>query len=140
MASSALDRLKNLTSKISSYEIARKENLKTMQTLFETLQVSKKLDTFEKMFEFQALNLSGVSLAAEDLGTIKEKKYVQIIAIEYQKDAKVKNKNISLGYFGRSEKLPKELKNDIIKFILCWRFEKTFRTLEHYYLMLERCD
>ena len=58
----------------------------------------------------------------------KEKK-----AIIYDKNANVKNKNISLGYFGRAEKVSAALKKSIITFVLSWRFEKSFRTLEHYH-------
>jgi len=134
--SSALERLKSLTAKISSYELARKENMKILQTLFERLELSVKVGTFENIFNFKAINLSGVSLVNETLGEIKEGKYVQIIAIAYDKNAKVKNKNISLGYYGRTEKIDIALKEDIIAFILRWRFEKSFMTLEHYYEML----
>lgn len=136
--SSALDRLKELTSKISSYELARKENLRTLQTLFETLGLGDKVGEFHDLFEFKAINLSGISLAEEDIGTIKEGKYLQIIGIKYDKNAKVKNRNISLGYYGRVEKVDADVRNTIVKFIIAWRFEKSFRTLEHYYIMLER--
>jgi phosphoglucomutase len=134
--SSALDRLKNLTAKISSYELSRKENLKELERLYEKLHVNEKVSSFGDLFEFKAINLSGVSLNADDLGTIKEKKYVQIIAITYDKSSQVKNKNSSLGYFGRAEKIDGELKNEIIAFILRWRFEKSFITLEHYHTMI----
>lgn len=135
--SSALDRLKNLTAKISSYELSRKENLKALETLYEKLHVNQKVSTFQELFDFKAINLSGISLNSEELGVLQEKKYVQIIAITYDKNSKVKNKNSSLGYFGRSEKLESELKSDIIAFVLRWRFEKSFMTLEHYHIMLE---
>lgn len=134
--SSALDRLKSLTAKISSYELARKENMKALEALFKQLNLEEKAGNFSAIFEYKAINLSGVSLATETLGEIKEGKYVQIIAISYDKDAKVKNRNISLGYYGRSEKIDVAQKEDIIAFILRWRFEKSFMTLEHYYDML----
>ena len=134
--SSALDRLKNLTAKISSYELARKENIKLLRTFFTDLHIDDKVDDFDDLFSFKAINLSGISLNAEDLGTIKEGKYVQIIAISYDKNAVVKNKNISLGYFGRAEKVDEKLREAIITFILRWRFEKSFRTLEHYHTMI----
>jgi hypothetical protein len=136
--SSALDRLKELTSKISSYELARKENLRTLALLFETLELAAKVGAFNEIFEFKAINLSGISLSQEDIGTIKEGKYLQIIGIKYDKEAKVKNRNISLGYYGRVEKVDEKLRETIIHFIIAWRFEKSFRTLEHYYGMLER--
>jgi len=136
--SSALERLKELTSKISSYELARKENMRTLAELFETLDLTEKVGEFHDIFEFKAINLSGISLTEEDIGTIKEGKYLQIIGIKYDKTAKVKNRNISLGYYGRVEKVDESVRNTIVKFIIAWRFEKSFRTLEHYYTMLEK--
>jgi len=136
--SSALDRLKELTSKISSYELARKENMRILAQLFERLSLSAKVGAFQELFTFKAINLSGISLAEEDIGTIKEGKYLQIIGIKYDKSAKVKNRNISLAYYGRVEKVDQAIRNDIINFIIAWRFEKSFRTLEHYYTMLEK--
>lgn len=134
--SSALDRLKNLTAQISSYELERKSNLKQIEELYIKLGINTKVDSFEDLFEYKAINLSGLSLSDEDLGSIKEGKYAQIIAIIYDKNAKVKNKNISLGYCGRAEKLAPEQKRDIITFVLGWRFEKSFRTLEHYHNLM----
>lgn len=55
--SSALDRLKNLTNKISGYEVARKENLKILEELFVELSIDKKVETFGELFEFKAINL-----------------------------------------------------------------------------------
>jgi len=134
--SSPLDRLKNLTAQISSYELERKSNLKSLEELYRKLGIDTKVGAFDELFEFKAINLSGLSLADEDLGTIKEGKYAQIIAIIYDKEAKVKNKNISLAYYGRAEKLSPLLKRDIIAFVLGWRFEKSFRTLEHYHNLM----
>jgi len=134
--SSALDRLKHLTAKITSYELARKENLKALEALYEKLHINEKVATFQDLFAFKAMNLSGLSLQSENLGAIKEKKYVQIIAITYDNTSKVKNKNSSLGYFGRSEKIDVTLKNEIVAFVLRWRFEKSFMTLEHYHDMI----
>ena len=136
--SSALERLKELTSKISSYELARKENKRTLASLFDTLNLTGKVGEFHEVFEFKAINLSGISLTEDDIGTIKEGKYLQIIGIKYDREAKVKNRNISLGYYGRVEKVEAELRATIVKFIIAWRFEKSFRTLEHYYTMLEK--
>ena len=135
--SSALDRLKNLTSKISGYEMSRKENLKLLEELYNSLHVNDKVEDFSDLFFFKAINLSGVSLKSEELGEIKKGKYLQILAISYDKDAKVKSKNISLAYFGRIEKVDEKIKNDVIAFVLRWRFEKSFMTLEHYHNLLE---
>ncbi len=134
--SSALDRLKNLTAKISSYEVARKENMKLLKALYEQLLITDKVENFPDLFHFKAINLSGVSLSDESLGEIKEGKYLQIIAIIYDREAKVKNRNISLGYFGRAEKVDPVRVNEIVAFVLRWRFEKSFMTLEHYHTMI----
>ena len=134
--SSALDRLKNLTKKISSYEMARKENLALLEKLFYELEIFKKVDEFSKLFDFKAINLSGASLLEESLGEIKEGKYLQILAIAYDKEAAVKSKNISLAYYGRVENVDVDLKNRVVEFIIRYRFEKSFMTLEHYHDML----
>ncbi|WP_457743331.1 hypothetical protein [Sulfurimonas sp.] len=134
--SSALDRLKNLTNKISGYETARKENLVVLKKLFDDLGINKKVDNFTQLFDFKAVNLSGASLQKENLGEIKEGKYLQILAISYDKEATVKSKNISLGYFGRAENVDVEFKNKVVEFIIRYRFEKSFITLEHYNGML----
>jgi hypothetical protein len=137
MMSSALDRLKHLTNKISSYEMARKTNLEILKRLFVELEIGKKVETFEELFEFKAINLSGASLHAEDLGAIKKGKYLQILAISYDKEAVVKSKNTSLGYFGKAQNVDSELKEKVVEFIIRFRFEKSFMTLEHYHGMLE---
>lgn len=134
---SALDRLKNLTNKISGYERARKENLALLQTLYNELGIHHKVGEFSALFDFKAINLSGASLQSESLGEIKKGKYLQILAIGYDKDAVVKSKNISLGYFGKAENVDVALKNKVVEFIIRFRFEKSFMTLEHYYVMLE---
>lgn len=134
--SSALDRLKNLTAQISSYELERKNNLKTLEMLYVSLGIENKVPLFHDLFNYKAINLSGISLSDESLGLVKEGKYAQIIGILYDNTAKVKNKNVSLGYFGRVEKVSEEIKRDIITFVLGWRFEKSFRTLEHYHNLM----
>ncbi len=135
--SSALERLKNLTSKITSYELSRKQNLIKLEKLYSSLGIDEKVDTFVELFGFKAINLSGISLSEDSLGKIQEGKYVQLIAISYDSSAVVKNKNSSLGYFGRSEKVEDDLRYKIINFVLCWRFEKSFRTLEHYNTLID---
>ncbi|CAI6145422.1 MAG: hypothetical protein SPLUMA1_SPLUMAMAG1_00012 [uncultured Sulfurimonas sp.] len=134
--SSALDRLKNLTNKISSYELTRKNNIVKLRELFTLIGIDKKIDTFEDLFLFKAINLSGASLLEDNLGEIKEGKYLQILAISYDKNAKVKSKNTSLAYFGRVESVECDLKDSIVEFIIRYRFEKSFMTLEHYNGML----
>jgi hypothetical protein len=134
--SSALDRLKNLTSKISGYEVARRDNLKILEDLYKELQIDKKVETFGELFTFKAINLSGASLLSESLGEVKKGKYLQILAISYDKEAIVKSKNISLGYYGKAQNVDVTLKNKIVEFIMRFRFEKSFMTLEHYYDVL----
>jgi hypothetical protein len=135
--SSALDRLKDLTNKISSYEKVRKNNLVKLRSLFEEIGFSNKVESFDDIFEFKAINLSGASLLQENLGEIKKGKYLQVLAISYDKEASVKSKNISLGYFGKSENVDTDLKDKIVEFIIRYRFEKSFMTLEHYNDMLK---
>ncbi len=134
--SSALDRLKKLTSKISSYETARKENLAILKDLFHETGIDKKVHDFESLFHFKAINLSGASLLGENLGEIKKGKYLQVLAIDYDKNASVKSKNISLAYYGRVESVDSTLKDKVVEFIIRYRFEKSFMTLEHYHEML----
>ncbi|MGE4420225.1 MAG: hypothetical protein AB7D38_10415 [Sulfurimonas sp.] len=135
--SSALDRLKSITNKISSYERARKENLVLLQALYDELHINEKVEEFSELFQFKAINLSGASLLSESLGEIKKGKYLQILAIGYDKDAVIKSKNVSLGYFGKAQNVDETLKNKIVEFIIRFRFEKSFMTLEHYHGMLE---
>ena len=134
--STALDRLKNLANKITSYEKVRKENIERLKILFKEIGISDKVDEFEDIFEFKAINLSGASLLEENLGEIKKGKYLQILAIAYDKEASIKSKNISLGYYGKSESVEELLKDKIVEFIIRYRFEKSFMTLEHYNGML----
>ena len=134
--SSALDRLKNLTKKISSYETARKENLKILENLFAKTGINKKVDNFSDLFNFKAINLSGASLLSANLGEIKKGKYLQVLAISYDKNAMQKSKNVSLAYFGKAEMVDSELKNMVVEFIIRYRFEKSFITLENYYGMI----
>ncbi len=136
--SSPLDRLKSLTNKISSYEVARKENLVILKKLYNELNISDKVENFEMLFEFKALNLSGASLSPENFGEIKKGRYLQLLAISYDKNAKIKSKNISLGYFGRVENVDEKLKNRVVEFVIRFRFEKSFMNLQHYSDLLER--
>jgi hypothetical protein len=134
--STALDRLKNLTNKISSYELARKENMILLKKLYKEVGIDKKVKNFDDLFSFKAINLSGASLVEENLGEIKEGKYLQVLAISYDKEAKVKTTNVSLAYFGRVENVDVGFKDSVVEFIIRYRFEKSFMTLEHYNNML----
>ncbi|MDQ1263361.1 MAG: hypothetical protein QG559_362 [Campylobacterota bacterium] len=138
--SSALDRLKSITNKISSYERARKENLAILEGLYKELGIDQKVSLFSDLFSFKAINLSGASLLSESLGEIKEGKYLQVLAIGYDKEAVIKSKNISLGYFGKVQSVDKMLKDKVVEFVIRFRFEKSFMALEHYYTMLDKFE
>ena len=120
----------------------RKENINLVNELYIKLNIYTKSPDFGEIFLYKAMNLSGVGLKEEDFGEVREGKYIQIIAITYEPDAngKKKAKNISLGYFGKAQTLDPELKNDIIEFVLRWRYEKAFQTLGHYKHLIARLD
>jgi len=136
--SNKIDRLKELANELSSYEIDRKKNQKRLKELFDILGLSAKIEDFKKIFEFKAMNLSGISLNYSTLGKISEGKYAQIIAITYEEEeGKKRAKNVNLKYFGRVEKLDSQLKSEIIEFILRWRLEKSFLGVDHYRKMIK---
>ena len=118
----------------------RIENMKRVKELYHKLHIFEKSPEFENLFIYKAMNLSGIGLKEEDFGEIREGKYIQIIAITYEpdKNGKKKAKNISLGYFGKAETLAPERKNDIIEFVLRWRYEKAFQNVEHYKDLIEK--
>jgi hypothetical protein len=106
------------------------------------LKTFEKSPDIDKIFVYKAMNLSGIGLKENDFGEVREGKYIQIIAITYEpdKNGKKKAKNISLGYFGKAETLEVTLKNEIIEFVLRWRYEKAFQNLEHYKDLIERVE
>lgn len=118
----------------------RQENIKRVQSLYKSLKIFEKSPDFEKLFLYKAMNLSGIGLKEEDFGEVREGKYIQVIAITYEpdKNGKKKAKNISLGYFGKAETLNPLLKNNIIEFVLRWRYEKAFQNVEHYKDLIAR--
>ena len=118
----------------------RLQNLIRMIELYKKLEINKKAPELDKIFIYKAMNISGVGLKEEDFGEIREGKYVQIIAITYEpdKNGKKRAKNISLGYFGKAETLDLDFKNEIIEFVLRWRYEKAFQNLKHYQILLGR--
>jgi len=134
---SKLERLKKLTDKIVSFEIIRKENKNRLKELFFELNIDEKVKIFDDLFDFKAMNLSGISLDDENFGKLQEKKYIQIIAI---KKIDKKLKNINLRYFGRAEKIEEILKDKIVEFVLRWRLEKSFLQVEHYKKLVKRVD
>ncbi len=119
---------------------ARLENLVRMLELHKKLEIDKKVEFIENIFQYKAMNISGIGLKEDDFGQIREGKYVQIIAITYEpdKNGKKRAKNISLGYFGKAETLTEEFKNEIIEYVLRWRYEKAFQNLKHYRVLLAK--
>jgi hypothetical protein len=121
---------------------ARLENLVRLLELYKKLDIAKKAPELKKLFIYKAMNISGIGLKEEDFGEIRVGKYVQIIAITYEpdKNGKKKAKNISLGYYGKAETLEEEFKNNIIEFVLRWRYEKAFQNLKHYRILISRVE
>ena len=128
--------------KRSASDHVRQENIDRVRALYEKLKIFEKSPDFENIFLYKAMNLSGIGLKEEDFGQVREGKYIQIIAITYEpdKNGKKKAKNISLGYFGKAETLDAKLKNEIIEFVLRWRYEKAFQNVEHYKELIEKID
>ncbi len=120
----------------------REENITRVQELYEKLKIFEKSPDFDKVFIYKAMNLSGIGLKEDDFGEVREGKYIQVIAITYEpdKNGKKKAKNISLGYFGKAETLESTLKNEIIEFVLRWRYEKAFQNVEHYKDLISRVE
>ena len=130
-----------VSSKVSSEDI-RGDNIVRVKVLYEKLKIFEKSPDFDNIFVYKAMNLSGIGLKEDDFGEVRQGKYIQIIAITYEpdKNGKKKAKNISLGYFGKAETLDVTLKNEIIEFVLRWRYEKAFQNLEHYKDLIERVE
>jgi len=123
-------------------DAVREENIERVKTLYEKLKIFEKSPDFSNIFVYKAMNLSGIGLKEDDFGEVREGKYIQIIAITYEpdKNGKKKAKNISLGYFGKAETLESGLKNEIIEFVLRWRYEKAFQNLVHYKDLIARVE
>jgi len=130
------------TEKSSQFETTRRNNIDRVHELYKKLKIFEKSPDFNNIFMYKAMNLSGIGLKNEDFGQVREGKYIQIIAITYEpdKNGKKKAKNISLGYFGKAETLDSVLKNEIIEFVLRWRYEKAFQNVEHYKDLIERVE
>jgi len=120
----------------------REKNILRVKSLYEKLKIFEKSPDFDNIFMYKAMNLSGIGLKEEDFAHVREGKYIQVIAITYEpdKNGKKKAKNISLGYFGKAETLEEGLKNEIIEFVLRWRYEKAFQNVEHYRNLIARVD
>jgi hypothetical protein len=139
-----LEKTKSLSKKGTSTNAqdVREENIERVKVLFEKLKIFEKAPDFKNIFVYKAMNLSGIGLKEEDFAQAREGKYIQVIAITYEpdKNGKKKAKNISLGYFGKAETLEVGLKNEIIEFVLRWRYEKAFQNVEHYKDLIARVD
>ena len=122
------------------HDTVRADNIVRVSILYRKLKIDEKSPDFEQIFIYKAMNLSGIGLKEDDFGEVREGKYIQIIAITYEpdKNGKKKAKNISLGYFGKAEILEETRKNDIIEFVLRWRYEKAFQNVEHYKDLIAR--
>jgi len=130
---SSFEKLKALTSQITTHETTRKQNLRLLKELFTKLDIGKKHENFDTIFDYSAINLSGISLQTDTLCQPREKRYAQIIGIRSVDDRGVKRpKNSNLAYFGRAENLQEEKRAQIAGFVLRWRYEKSFHNLEHY--------
>jgi len=132
----------SVTKRNDGSEDVRADNIVRVKVLYEKLKIFEKSPDFDNIFVYKAMNLSGIGLKEDDFGEVREGKYIQIIAITYEpdKNGKKKAKNISLGYFGKAETLEATLKNEIIEFVLRWRYEKAFQNLEHYKDLIERVE
>ena len=128
--------------KMQSSDSIREGNIERVKKLYTKLNISEKSPDFNNIFIYKAMNLSGIGLKEEDFAEVREGKYIQVIAITYEpdKNGKKKAKNISLGYFGKAETLEPVLKNEIIEFVLRWRYEKAFQNVEHYKDLIERVE
>lgn len=128
--------------KSASFDGIREENIARVKALYEKLKIFEKSPNFDDIFIYKAMNLSGIGLKEEDFGVVREGKYIQIIAITYEpnKNGKKKAKNVSLGYFGKAETLDPTLKNEIIEFVLRWRYEKAFQNVEYYKDLIARVE
>lgn len=133
---------KRVKKAVENCDNVRDENIIRVKELYEKLKIYEKSPDFEKIFIYKAMNLSGIGLKEDDFGEVREGKYIQVIAITYEpdKNGKKKAKNISLGYFGKAETLEPKLKNEIIEFVLRWRYEKAFQNVEHYKDLIERVE
>jgi hypothetical protein len=121
-------------------EPVRANNIYRLAKLYKNLEIFKKAPDFDNILIYKAMNISGIGLKEDDFGEIREGKYVQVIAITYEpdKNGKKKAKNISLGYFGKAETLDEAYKDEVIEFVLRWRYEKAFQNLEHYKSLIKR--
>ncbi|BCD62243.1 hypothetical protein NitYY0826_C1119 [Nitratiruptor sp. YY08-26] len=124
-----IKRVEELLSSLKTTDSIRIKNKKRVCELFEELGLHEKVVDCDELFSFVAINLMGISLQKETLGEVQPKRYVQIIGI---KKSEKGTKNINLRYFGRAEFIEEILKDKIVEFVLRWRLEKSFMSVDHY--------
>lgn len=117
----------------------RQENIRQMKILHKALKLDERHPIFDRLFDFNAINIAGIDFKDEDIGGVREAKYVQITAIAYEISQTTKiTKNISLGYYGKTEELEEETKRNILEFVLRWRYEKSFQHSDYYAQLLKK--
>ncbi len=124
-----IKRVEELLSSLKSTDTLRVKNKKRVCELFEELGLRKKIADCEELFTFVAINLMGISLQKGSIALAQPKRYAQIIGIKKSGNG---TKNVSLRYFGRAEYLNAELRKKIAEFVLRWRLEKSFLSVDHY--------
>lgn len=118
----------------------RHDNKQRVKELYHKLNIFKKSPDFDQFYLYKAMNISGIGLKQNDFAQIREGKYIQIIASTYvpYKDGKKRVKHTSIGYFGKAKTLDRKLINEIVEFVLRWRYEKAFQNVEHYKNLIAR--
>jgi len=119
-------------------EIIRHDNLEKLRTLYEKLNIQN-VERFDDLFNFKAINLSGVSLKKEEFGeVVSGKKYMQIVAVDKKEGEK--SKSVSLKYYGKAEEVDPRIVGDVVEFVVRYRFEKSFINLEGHYELIENIN
>ena len=124
-----IKRLNSLIENLFTMEKERKENIVRLRQLYKELEIDNKVDNFEELFTFNAINIAGLSLQRESLLTPQPGRYLQIIGI---KKSENRSKNINLRYFGKAEKIDPALRAKAAEFVLRWRLEKGFLGVNNY--------
>ncbi len=124
-----IEKLNRLIDTLFTMERERKENLKRVRELYNILEIGKKVECFEELFTFNAINITGLSLQHENLLEIQPGRYLQIIGIKRSEN---RSKNINLRYFGKVENIEPRIKEQVAEFVLRWRLEKGYLGVENY--------
>lgn len=137
---SLLLRLHELTDALVTYESSRIANLKRLEELFPLCISGDDFDSVHELFEFKAMNLMGITLSDEALGSIQAGRYVQLLVIAAKKKEEKKSTSISLGYFGKAENVDPQMVKNLTEFVLRWRYEKSFINVNHYKGLIEQLE